>query len=395
MNRVRIFDTTLRDGEQACGCSMLVSEKLRLAAQLETLGVDVIEAGFPAASAGDLDAVAGIARSVRSTTIAALARARTSDIEAAARALEGAARPRIHTFIATSSIHRTSKLRLSQAEVLDAAVAAVRLARRFVDDVEFSAEDATRTEPDFLCDVARAVVDAGASTVNVPDTVGYAVPAEYGALVGRVVGAVAGRAVVSVHCHDDLGLATANSLAGVQAGARQVECTINGIGERAGNAALEEIVMSLRVRQDQFGLGTAIRTPEIFRSSRMLVECITFEPQPNKAVVGRNAFAHEAGIHQDGMLKDRTTYEIIDPKDVGVPESQLVLGKHSGRHALRFRAAELGCPLDDAALERAYAAFGALADRKKWVSNDEVLSLVRAARADANVGPSQQLQEAE
>ena len=394
MNRVQVFDTTLRDGEQACGCSMLVSEKLRLAAQLETLGVDVIEAGFPAASAGDLEAVAGIARSVRSTRVAGLARARPSDIEAAARALEGAARPRIHTFIATSSIHRTSKLRLSQEQVLDAAVAAVRLARRYADDVEFSAEDATRTEPDFLCDVARAVVDAGASTVNVPDTVGYAVPEEYGALVGRVVHAVAGRAVVSVHCHDDLGLATANSLAGVRAGARQVECTINGIGERAGNAALEEIVMSLRVREDQFGLETAIRTPELFRSSRMLVECITFEPQPNKAVVGRNAFAHEAGIHQDGMLKDRTTYEIIDPKDVGVPESQLVLGKHSGRHALRFRAAQLGCLLDDAALERAYAAFVALADRKKWVSNDEILSLVRVARADANVGP-RQLQEAE
>jgi len=396
MDQVRIFDTTLRDGEQACGCSMTASEKLRLAAQLEHLGVDVIEAGFPAASNGDFDAVASIARRVRSVSIAALARARPSDIERAARALEDAERPRIHTFIATSAIHRTRKLRMSHAEVLATAVAAVRLARRFVDDVEFSAEDATRTEPELLCEIARAVVDAGASTVNVPDTVGYAMPEEYGALVTRVAEAVAGRAVVSVHCHDDLGLATANSLAGVRAGARQVECTVNGIGERAGNAALEEVVMSLRVRRDRFGLETGIRTPELFPSSRMLTECITFGPQPNKAVVGRNAFAHEAGIHQDGMLKDRSTYEIIDPRDVGVPRSQLVLGKHSGRHALRHRAAELGCPLDDAALERAYAAFIALADRKKWVSNDEILTVVRrAARGDGSAGAQQKLERAE
>ncbi|MDF2697055.1 MAG: 2-isopropylmalate synthase, partial [Labilithrix sp.] len=367
------------DGEQACGCSMTVPEKLRMAAQLETLGVDVLEAGFPAASDGDFEAVSRIAQQVRAVSVAGLARARASDIEAAARALAGAARPRIHTFIATSPIHRTHKLRLSQEEVLEAAVAAVRLARRFVDDVEFSAEDATRTEPEVLCDVVRAVIDAGASTVNVPDTVGYALPEEFGRLIARVVGATAGRAVVSVHCHDDLGLATANSLAGVLAGARQVECTVNGIGERAGNAALEEVVMSLRVRRDQFGLATGIRTPEIYATSRMLAECITFQPQPNKAVVGRNAFAHEAGIHQDGMLKERTTYEIMDPKDVGVPESQLVLGKHSGRHALRCRSAELGYPLEGEALEQAYGAFIALADRKKWVSNDEVLSLVRGA----------------
>ncbi len=395
MNRVRIFDTTLRDGEQACGCSMITAEKLRLAAQLETLGVDVVEAGFPAASAGDFEAVAAIARSVRSPSIAALARARASDIETAARAVESAARPRIHTFIATSPIHRARKLRMSQTAVLDAATAAVRLARRFVDDVEFSAEDATRTEPDFLCDVMRAAVDAGATTVNVPDTVGHAVPEEFGELVGRVVDAVAGKAVVSVHCHDDLGLATANSLAGVRAGARQVECTVNGIGERAGNAALEEIVMALKVRRDRLGLDTGIRTPELYPSSRMLAECISFEPQPNKAIVGRNAFAHEAGIHQDGMLKDRTTYEIIDPHDVGVPESQLVLGKHSGRHALRFRAGQLGYALDDAALERAYVAFVTLADRKKWVSNDEILSLVRAAAHAAPSVAEQQLEHAE
>jgi len=381
MNIVRIFDTTLRDGEQACGCTMTAPEKLRLAAQLEKLGVDVIEAGFPAASTGDFDAVAGIARSARSPAVAALARTRSPDIEAAARALEPAVRPRIHTFIATSPIHRARKLRMSQTEVLDAAIAAVRLARRFVDDVEFSAEDATRTEPDFLCEVMGAAVDAGATTVNVPDTVGHAIPEEFGELVARVVRAVGGKAVVSVHCHDDLGLATANSLAGVRAGARQVECTVNGIGERAGNAALEEIVMSLQVRRDRFGFATGIRTPELYPSSRMLAECISFEPQPNKAIVGRNAFAHEAGIHQDGMLKDRTTYEIIDPREVGVPESQLVLGKHSGRHALRFRAGQLGYALDGAALERAYAAFLALADRKKWVSNDEILNLVHAAQA--------------
>ena len=395
MNRIRIFDTTLRDGEQACGCSMVTTEKLRLAAQLETLGVDIIEAGFPAASAGAFDAVTAIARSVRSPAIAALARARASDIETAARAVGAAARPRIHTFIATSPIHRERKLRMSQAEVLDAAIAAVRLARSFVDDVEFSAEDATRTEPDFLCDVMRAAVDAGATTVNVPDTVGHAVPEEFGELVARVVDAVAGGAVVSVHCHDDLGLATANSLAGVRAGARQVECTVNGIGERAGNAALEEIVMALRVRRDRFGLESGVRTPEIFPSSRLLTECISFEPQPNKAIVGRNAFAHEAGIHQDGMLKDRTTYEIIDPRDVGVPESQLILGKHSGRHALRFRAGQLGYTLDDDALDRAYVAFVTLADRKKWVSNDEILTLVRtAAQAGANVA-ERQLEHAE
>ncbi len=379
-NRVRVFDTTLRDGEQACGCSMSVAEKLRMAAQLELLGVDVLEAGFPAASDGDFEAVSRIAHRVRGAAIAALARACRADIEAAARALDGAARPRIHTFIATSEIHRTHKLRLTQAEVLDRAVDAVKHARRFVDDVEFSAEDATRTEPELLGAIARAVVDAGASTVNVPDTVGYSVPDEYGRLVARVVEAVGGRAVVSVHCHDDLGLATANSVAGLLAGARQVECTVNGIGERAGNAALEEVIMALRVRRDRFTLETGIRTPEIFPTSQMLTECIAFGPQPNKAVVGRNAFAHEAGIHQDGMLKDRSTYEIMDPKDVGVPASQLVLGKHSGRHALRFRAAELGHPLEGDALEQAYGAFIALADRQKWVSNDEILSLVRTAK---------------
>ena len=379
MDRVLIFDTTLRDGEQACGCSMTVAEKLRMAGMLADLGVDALEAGFPIASEGDFDAVARIAREVRGPVIAGLARAKAQDIERAARALEAARAARIHTFIATSPVHRVHKLRLEKAQVLEAAVEAVRLARRHVDDVEFSAEDATRTEPDFLCEVARAVAEAGARTVNIPDTVGYATPEGFASLVGQVVSAVGDRAVVSVHCHNDLGLATANSLAGARAGARQVECTVNGIGERAGNAALEEVVMALRTRRDFYGLDTAIRTPGLFPASQALAGCIGFEPQPNKAIVGRNAFAHEAGIHQDGFLKERTTYEIMDPQDVGVPESRLILGKHSGRHALKIRLAQLGQPLDGTALEHAYRAFIALADRQKGVSDAEIADIARAA----------------
>jgi 2-isopropylmalate synthase len=379
MDQVIIFDTTLRDGEQACGCSMTSDEKLRMAAKLAELGVSVLEAGFPIASEGDFEAVTRIARDIRGPIIAGLARARVQDIERAARALESARAARIHTFIATSPVHRVHKLRMEKPQVLEAAVEAVRQARRYVDDVEFSAEDATRTEPDFLCEVARAVVEAGAGTVNIPDTVGYATPEGFADLVARVVSAVGDRAVVSVHCHNDLGLATANSLAGVRAGARQVECTVNGIGERAGNAALEEVVMALRTRRDFYGLGTAIRTPELFPASRALAGCIGFEPQPNKAVVGRNAFAHEAGIHQDGFLKERTTYEIMDPKDVGVPESRLILGKHSGRHALKIRAAQLGQKLEGAILERAYGVFIALADRQKGVSDEEIAAIARDA----------------
>jgi 2-isopropylmalate synthase len=379
MDRVLIFDTTLRDGEQACGCSMTVAEKLRLAQLLAGLGVDVLEAGFPIASEGDFEAVSRIARELRGPSVGALARARIQDIERAARALEGAASPRIHTFIATSPVHRVHKLRLEKDQVLESAVEAVRRARRFVDDVEFSAEDATRTEPDFLCEVAEAVVAAGAGTVNIPDTVGYATPEDFAALVGRVVSKVGRRAVVSVHCHDDLGLATANSLAGVRAGARQVECTINGIGERAGNAALEEVVMALRTRRDAYEADTGILSRGLYPASQALAGCISFGPQPNKAIVGRNAFAHEAGIHQDGFLKERTTYEIMDPKDVGVPESRLVLGKHSGRHALKIRAAQLGQPLEGPALERAYGAFTALADRKKGVSDEEILAIAKDA----------------
>ncbi len=384
MEKVAIFDTTLRDGEQACGCSMTVAEKLKMAVLLADLGVDVLEAGFPIASEGDFEAVRRISREIRGLSVAGLARAKGDDLRRAAQALEGADRPRIHTFISTSPLHRTHKLRMNQEQVLVATAEAVRLARSYVDDVEFSAEDAMRTEPEFLALVANVAVEAGATTINIPDTVGYTIPEEFGETIGWIVAEVGDRAVVSVHCHNDLGLATANSLAGVQAGARQVECTINGIGERAGNAALEEIVMAIKVRQARLGLYTQVRTPGLFPASQALAECIGFGPQPNKAIVGRNAFAHEAGIHQDGMLKDRTTYEIMDPKDVGVPASRLILGKHSGRHALRIRCEELGQPLHGEALERAYRGFIALADRAKGATDDEILAIAREAdRASA------------
>src|SRR5688572_11999325 len=341
-DRVYIFDTTLRDGEQSCGCSMTVAEKLRLARKLAELGVDIMEAGFPAASEGDLEAVDKIGRELDGLSVAALARCHTGDIEAAARALEKAKRPRIHTFIATSPIHLKHKLKKTEEQVLEAAVKAIELARKYVDDVEFSAEDATRTAPDVLIKFANAVVDAGATTVNLPDTVGYTTPAEMATLIGAVSRALGNRAIVSVHCHDDLGLAVANSLAGVQAGARQIECTVNGIGERAGNCSLEEVVMAMVVRKDIYPFATGIRTEQLYPTSRQLSELIGFDPQPNKAIVGKNAFAHEAGIHQDGFLKERTTYEIMDPRSVGVPSSRLVLGKHSGRHALRSEERRVG-----------------------------------------------------
>src|SRR5579863_5709250 len=345
-SRVYIFDTTLRDGEQSPGCSMTVPEKLKMAAKLVELGVDILESGFPIASQGDFDAVEKISREFSWAHVAALARSATGDVERAAAALKPAKRPRIHTFIATSEIHLKYKLKKSQQQVLDEAVAAVRLARNYTDDVEFSAEDATRTDPDYLEQVCREVVAAGARTVNLPDTVGYSVPEEYAALIGRMVKALGDCAVVSVHCHDDLGLATANSIAAVQAGARQIECTINGIGERAGNAALEEVVMAFRTRPDRLPYQTRIAAEHLYAASQLLARTITFGPQPNKAIVGENAFAHEAGIHQDGYLKERTTYEIIEPHTVGVPETKLVLGKHSGRHALNKRAADLGFDLN-------------------------------------------------
>ena len=375
--RITIFDTTLRDGEQAPGCSMTVAEKLAMAGMLVDLGVDVLEAGFPIASDGDFEAVGAIAGAVRSTRVAALARACTLDVERAARALERAASPRIHTFIATSDIHLVCKLKKSRAQALDEAVAAVELARRHVDDVEFSAEDATRTDVEYLEEVARATVRAGARTFNVPDTVGCSTPDEFAGLVARIVGVVGDAAEVSVHCHNDLGLAVANSLAAIQAGARQIECTVNGIGERAGNCSLEEIVMVVKVRRDHLPYTTLIRTEKLFPASQMLGGFISFGPQPNKAIVGRNAFAHEAGIHQDGVLKERTTYEIIDPKEVGVPESRLVLGKHSGRHALHQRCDTLGFPLTREQLDAVYRRFTALADRKKGILDEEIVALVK------------------
>jgi 2-isopropylmalate synthase len=382
-NRVFVFDTTLRDGEQSCGCSMTVAEKLRMAAKLGELGVDVMEAGFPAASEGDFEAVSAISRAHGDVTVAALARCHTGDIERAARALEAARKPRIHTFIATSPIHLKHKLKKTEDEALEIAVRSVALARQYTDDVEFSAEDATRTAPDVLVKFARAVVDAGATTINLPDTVGYTTPDEMGAIVANVVKALAGRAIVSVHCHDDLGLAVANSLAGVRAGARQVECTINGIGERAGNCSLEEVVMAMKVRKDALPFTTGIVTPQLYPTSQFLSQIIGFSPQPNKAIVGKNAFAHEAGIHQDGFLKERTTYEIMDPRSVGVPESRLVLGKHSGRHALADRCRHLGFPLTPAQIEGVYKRFIALCDTKKWLSDDEIREIAKAETSAA------------
>jgi 2-isopropylmalate synthase len=376
-DRVYIFDTTLRDGEQSPGCSMTVPEKLRMARRLVDLGVDILEAGFPIASEGDFQAVDAVSREYPWAQVAALARACTMDVERAAKSLEHARRPRIHTFIATSPIHLKFKLKKSQQQVLEEAVAAVELARRYVDDVEFSAEDGARTEPEFLEQISKAVVAAGARTVNIPDTVGYSVPAEYGILIGRIAKALGDSAIVSVHCHDDLGLAVANSLAAVQAGARQVECTINGIGERAGNCSLEEVVMILKTRADILPYHTCIQTEHLYAASQELSSIITFGPQPNKAIVGRNAFAHEAGIHQDGYLKEKSTYEIIDPRSVGITEGELVLGKHSGRHALRQRAVKLGFELDKEELDDLYHRFCAVADhRKKGLMDEEIRTLV-------------------
>lgn len=375
-NRVFIFDTTLRDGEQSPGCSMTVPEKVQMAAKLVELGVDILEAGFPIASEGDFEAVDAISRAYPEVRVAALARACTLDIERAARSLERCKRPRIHTFIATSDIHLKYKLRKSREQVLDEAVAAVELARRYADDVEFSAEDATRTDADYLEKISLATIDAGAGTVNLPDTVGYSIPSEHAQLIGRMVKSFGDRAIVSVHCHDDLGLAVANSLAAVQAGARQVECTINGVGERAGNCSLEEIVVTMRVRNDLLPFETGIVTEQLYPASQLLTGLIGFGPQPNKAIVGENAFAHEAGIHQDGFLKERTTYEIMEPTSVGVPRSRLVLGKHSGRHALNQRCNDLGFQLTREELDEVYKRFIALADRKKGVRNEEITDIL-------------------
>jgi 2-isopropylmalate synthase len=383
-DKVHIFDTTLRDGEQAPGCSMTVSEKLRMAHKLAELGVDVMEAGFPIASAGDFEAVQKVSREV-SIRVAALARATALDVERAAKALQGSkSAPRIHVFLATSDVHLKYKLKKTRAQVLDEAAAAVALARKHVGDVEFSAEDGGRTPVEYLIEVSRAVVAAGATTVNIPDTVGYGIPEEYGALIGQVARALGSSAIVSVHCHNDLGLAVANSLSAIQNGARQVECTVNGIGERAGNCSLEEIVMVLKTRADKLPYTTGINAEQLFPASQLLTEIIGVGVQPNKAIVGANAFAHEAGIHQDGFLKERTTYEIIEPKSVGVPESRLVLGKHSGRHALGARCKDLGLTLDKPQLDEVYTRFTALADRQKGITDEEIRRL--AAQVQQDIG---------
>lgn len=387
--RVRIFDTTLRDGEQAPGCSMHLDEKLRIARMLERLGVDVVEAGFPIASDGDFRAVSAIARECRSVSVAALCRTAAGDVVRAAEALESAARPRIHTFIATSDLHLEAKLGKSRSQVLEAAAAAVELARTYVDDVEFSAEDATRSDVDYLCDVLSAAADAGATVLNVPDTVGYSTPAEYGELIRTVIDRVVrGRAItVSTHCHNDLGLAVANSLAALLAGARQVECTINGIGERAGNAALEEIVAALNVRRDRLPFESSVDATQIYAASCLVAEAVGFGVQPNKAIVGRNAFAHEAGIHQHGVIKNPLCYEILTPESVGVPSNAIVLGKHSGRHALALRYSELGFTIATAELDRVYRRFTALADRKKRVFDQDLISILAADRDGSSRAP--------
>jgi 2-isopropylmalate synthase len=385
MDRIVIFDTTLRDGEQAPGFSMNVEEKLKLARQLERLQVDVIEAGFPIASEGDFEAVRKISAEVRSVTIAGLARAVPADIDRCWQALENAARPRIHTFLATSDIHLKYKFNKTRGEALDIAVNAVERARRLCDEVEFSAEDAGRTEINYLCTVFDAVIDAGATIVNVPDTVGYQTPAEYGQLIRTLRERLknADRITISTHCHDDLGLAVANSLAAIENGARQVECAINGIGERAGNAALEEIVMALDTRKRYYNVTTGVRTEELYRSSQLLSELTGKPVQVNKAIVGENAFAHEAGIHQDGMLKNSVTYEIMSPERVGVPRSMIVLGKHSGRHALESRYRELGYTLTREQLENAYVKFLELADHKKRIDDQDLISIHESAHSVA------------
>ena len=376
--RVTVFDTTLRDGEQSPGCSMNLPEKVRMAVKLENLGVDVIEAGFPIASEGDFVAVQAVAAECRSVTVAALCRTAEQDVARAAEALARATRPRIHTFVATSDIHLEHKLKKTRSEVIDMTRAAVQQARTYVDEVEFSAEDATRSDVDYLCEVLDAAVEAGASILNIPDTVGYTTPGEYHSLITTVKERVVRDrdVIISVHCHNDLGLAVANTLASLGAGARQVECTINGIGERAGNASLEEIVMAMRVRADRLPFETGINAAELYPTSQLLSSIVGFEVQPNKAIVGRNAFAHGAGIHQHGVINNPLCYEIMTPESVGVPANSLVLGKHSGRHALSLRYLELGYDVTSAELEAAYRQFTNLADRKKRIYDQDLISLL-------------------
>ncbi len=387
-NRILIFDTTMRDGEQSPGASMTLEEKLRIAEMLEHMGVDIIEAGFPIASNGDFEAVREVSKIVKNSVVAGLSRANFKDIDRAWEALKGANRPRIHSVISTSPVHMKHKLQLEPDQVLDAVIASVTHARNLCGDVEWSAEDATRTEFDFLCRCIEAAIKAGATTVNIPDTVGYAMPAEYGKLIADLIANIpnSDKAVFSTHCHNDLGLAVANSLAAVSNGARQIECTINGLGERAGNAALEEIVMAIKVRQEKLGFHTNVNTEEIYKASRLLSSLTGMLVQRNKAIVGANAFAHEAGIHQDGMLKSPITYEIMLPQSVGLKHSMLVLGKHSGRHGLKTRYAELGYKLSDNELEQAYKKFCTIADQKKEIFDEDLEAIL-----ESGLSPSQEL----
>jgi 2-isopropylmalate synthase len=380
--RLLFFDTTLRDGEQSPGCSMNTDEKLRLARKLEEVGVDILEAGFPVASKGDFEAVRRIAEEVRGVRVAALARCMPDDIYTAWRAIQGAAQPRIHTFLATSDIHLTFKLKISRADALKQAREAVGYAKSLCADVEFSPEDATRSDVGFLCEVLEAVIEAGATTLNIPDTVGYTTPTEFHNLIKTIRERVKGidGVTISAHCHNDLGLAVANSLAAVEAGARQVECTINGIGERAGNAALEELAMALFVRADQFPVQNGIKKEHLYEASQLLTQIVGFPVQPNKAIVGRNAFAHEAGIHQHGVLSNPLCYEIMTPESVGMPPARIVLGKHSGRHALAFKFKELGYELSSEELNNIYGRFTQLADRKKRIYDQDLLSLLWTQR---------------
>ncbi|HZY86635.1 MAG TPA: 2-isopropylmalate synthase [Gemmataceae bacterium] len=384
--RLIIFDTTLRDGEQSPGASMNLAEKLQVAHALKDLGVDVIEAGFPIASPGDFESVEAIARQVEGPVICGLARCNSEDVDRAAKALRDCRKARIHVFLATSAIHREFKLKMAKEEIVRRAVEGVKRARGYVEDVEFSPEDAARTELDFLAEVVERAVEAGATTLNIPDTVGYAVPSQYAAAIAHLKKHVRGidKVVLSVHCHNDLGMAVANSLAAVLEGARQVECTINGLGERAGNCSLEEVVMAVRTRGDFFPVTTGINTRKLYHTSRLVSHVTGLQVSRNKAVVGQNAFAHEAGIHQDGMLKERSTYEIMNPEDVGIPRTELVLGKHSGRHALRQRVLDLGYHLEEEQLNRVFEGFKALADRKKVIYDADVEAL---AESQIHSGP--------
>jgi 2-isopropylmalate synthase len=380
--RVSVFDTTLRDGEQSPGCSMNLNEKVRMAKKLQDLGVDIIEAGFPIASEGDFAAVRAVAAACKEVKVAALCRTSEQDVARAAEALKYARHPRIHTFVATSDIHLEHKLKKTRAEVIEMTRAAIRQARSYAEEIEFSAEDATRSDVDYLCEVFEVAVEAGASVLNVPDTVGYTTPNEFAYLVQQVrERVVRDRDVtISVHCHNDLGLAVANSLAAIEAGARQVECTINGIGERAGNASLEEIVMAMHVRADRLPFVTGIQTTELYPTSQLLSSIVGFDVQPNKAIVGRNAFAHEAGIHQHGVINNPLCYEIMTPESVGVPANSLVLGKHSGRHALSLRYMELGYEITSAELDAAYRSFTNLADRKKRIYDQDLISILSTTK---------------